>query len=103
MSPAVEISVNIDVSDLEAAIEFYRLALGLHLGRRLFEGSVAEMLGGVVKDLSPHEAGRRFSVIRRSTAARLRPSLDARTSRLCSRRCFGCRRARGGVRREPGG
>ena len=49
MSTAVEISVNIDVPDLEAAIEFYRLALGLHLGRRLFEGSVAEMLGASSK------------------------------------------------------
>jgi catechol 2,3-dioxygenase-like lactoylglutathione lyase family enzyme len=63
MSPSVEISVNIDVPDLEAAIEFYRSAFGLHLGRRLFEGSV------VVKDLSPQEAGLRFSVIRRSTTA----------------------------------
>ena len=49
MSTAVEISVNIDVPDLEAAIEFYRLALGLHLGRRLFEGSIAEMLGASSK------------------------------------------------------
>jgi predicted enzyme related to lactoylglutathione lyase len=49
MSPPVEISVNIDVPDLEAAIEFYRLALGLHLGRRLFEGSVAEMVGASSK------------------------------------------------------
>ena len=37
--------VNIDVDDLGKAIEFYTTALGLHLGRRLFEGSVAEMLG----------------------------------------------------------
>ncbi len=37
--------VNIDVDDLEKAIEFYTMALGLRLGRRLFEGSVAEMLG----------------------------------------------------------
>jgi predicted enzyme related to lactoylglutathione lyase len=45
----VEIAVNIDVPDLEAAIEFYRFALGLRLGRRLFEGSVAEMLGASSK------------------------------------------------------
>ena len=38
--------VNIDVPDLAAAIEFYRHAFGLRLGRRLFEGTVAEMLGG---------------------------------------------------------
>ena len=36
---------NIDVPDLEAAIKFYRQALGFRLGRRLFEGTVAEMLG----------------------------------------------------------
>ena len=37
--------VNVDVDDLERAIEFYRAAFGLHLGRRLFDGSVAEMRG----------------------------------------------------------
>jgi predicted enzyme related to lactoylglutathione lyase len=37
--------VNLDVEDLERAIEFYRHALGLRLGRRLFDGTVAEMLG----------------------------------------------------------
>ena len=37
--------VNIDVDDVEKAIEFYTSALGLRVGRRLFEGSVAEMLG----------------------------------------------------------
>ena len=37
--------VNVDVDDIERAIEFYRAAFGLHLGRRLFGGSVAEMLG----------------------------------------------------------
>jgi predicted enzyme related to lactoylglutathione lyase len=39
-----ELLANIDVDDLERAIEFYRDALGLWLGRR-FSGSVAEMLG----------------------------------------------------------
>jgi predicted enzyme related to lactoylglutathione lyase len=38
--------VNIDVPDLSTAIEFYREALGLRLARKLFEGTVAEMLGG---------------------------------------------------------
>src|SRR5688572_12702655 len=38
--------VNIDVDDIEQAIHFYQAALGLRLGRRLFDGSVAEMLGG---------------------------------------------------------
>ena len=39
--------VNVDVGDLEKAIDFYRRALGLRLGRRLFGGAVAEMLGAV--------------------------------------------------------
>jgi catechol 2,3-dioxygenase-like lactoylglutathione lyase family enzyme len=42
----IQMLVNIDVPDLAAAIDFYRQAFGLHLGRRLFEGTVAEMLGG---------------------------------------------------------
>jgi predicted enzyme related to lactoylglutathione lyase len=42
----VSMLVNIDVSDLAAAIDFYRQAFGLRVGRRLFEGTVAEMLGG---------------------------------------------------------
>jgi predicted enzyme related to lactoylglutathione lyase len=42
----LQIVVNVDVDDLEKAIEFYTTALGLRLSRRLFEGSVAEMLGG---------------------------------------------------------
>ena len=41
----MQVLVNIDVDDLERAIEFYGDALGLRLGRRLFGGSVAEMLG----------------------------------------------------------
>lgn len=41
----MQLIVNIDVDDLEKAIAFYENALGLRLGRRLFDGSVAEMLG----------------------------------------------------------
>jgi predicted enzyme related to lactoylglutathione lyase len=41
----VEILINIDVADLDKAIEFYQRVVGLRLGRRLFEGTVAEMLG----------------------------------------------------------
>jgi predicted enzyme related to lactoylglutathione lyase len=37
---------NVDVDDLERGIAFYREGLGLRLGRRLFDGAVAEMLGG---------------------------------------------------------
>jgi predicted enzyme related to lactoylglutathione lyase len=44
-SNPLQMIVNIDVDDLEKAVEFYTTALGLRLGRRLFESSVAEMLG----------------------------------------------------------
>jgi predicted enzyme related to lactoylglutathione lyase len=37
--------INIDVPDLDAAVEFYGKGMGLKLERRLFEGSVAEMTG----------------------------------------------------------
>jgi catechol 2,3-dioxygenase-like lactoylglutathione lyase family enzyme len=42
----ISMLVNVDVPDLAAAIDFYRQALGLRLGRRLFDGTVAELLGG---------------------------------------------------------
>ena len=41
----MEVLINIDVADLDKAIEFYQRAVGLRLGRRLFDGTVAEMLG----------------------------------------------------------
>jgi predicted enzyme related to lactoylglutathione lyase len=41
----VQLLVNVDVDDLEKAIEFYRSALGLTLKRRLFNDTVAEMVG----------------------------------------------------------
>jgi len=41
----MQLLVNIDVDNIERAIEFYRGAFGLRLGRRLFDGSVVEMLG----------------------------------------------------------
>lgn len=41
----MQVLINIDVDDLERAVAFYRSALGLHPGRRLFAGTVAEMLG----------------------------------------------------------
>jgi putative acetyltransferase len=44
-SRLVQTLVNIDVDDLERAIDFYTRALGLRLERRLFDGSVAEMSG----------------------------------------------------------
>ena len=42
---SMQLLVNVDVDDLERAIEFYTAALDLRVGRRLFDGSVAEMLG----------------------------------------------------------
>jgi predicted enzyme related to lactoylglutathione lyase len=41
----VKLLVNIDVDDLEKGITFYQSALGLRLGRRLFDGTVAEIVG----------------------------------------------------------
>jgi predicted enzyme related to lactoylglutathione lyase len=41
----VNLLINIDVDDLENGITFYQNALGLHLERRLFAGTVAEMAG----------------------------------------------------------
>ena len=42
----ISLLANIDVPDLDAAIAFYRDGIGLRPGRRLFVGTVAEMLGG---------------------------------------------------------
>jgi predicted enzyme related to lactoylglutathione lyase len=42
----MQVLTNVDVDDLERAIDFYARAVGLRLGRRLFAGTVAEMLGG---------------------------------------------------------
>lgn len=41
----VNLLVNVDVDDLEKAIEFYHSALGLTLKRRLFNDTVAEIAG----------------------------------------------------------
>lgn len=41
-----EILINVDVADLQVAIAFYQRGVGLRLGRLLFDGAVAEMLGG---------------------------------------------------------
>jgi predicted enzyme related to lactoylglutathione lyase len=42
---ALNMIVNVDVDDLEKAVDFYTAGLGLRLSRRLFQGSVAEMVG----------------------------------------------------------
>jgi predicted enzyme related to lactoylglutathione lyase len=47
----VETLINIDVPDLEAAIDFYQRATELRLGRRLFENTVAELAGASVRIL----------------------------------------------------
>ncbi len=41
----MECLLNIDVPDLERAVAFYEQGVGLRLARRLFAGTVAEMLG----------------------------------------------------------
>jgi predicted enzyme related to lactoylglutathione lyase len=41
----VDALINIDVSNLEQAIRFYEAAVGLRLRRKLFGGTVAEMIG----------------------------------------------------------
>jgi predicted enzyme related to lactoylglutathione lyase len=41
----MQLLINIDVDDLDRAVEFYRSGLGLHPRRRLFGGSVVEMSG----------------------------------------------------------
>jgi predicted enzyme related to lactoylglutathione lyase len=41
----IGIVITIDVDDLERAIAFYSLGLGLRLERRLFDDTVAELLG----------------------------------------------------------
>lgn len=46
--PAQGCLVNIDVADLDEAIAFYEQGVGLRLARRLFDGTVAEMLGVAV-------------------------------------------------------
>ncbi len=58
----IQILLNIDVDDLEKAIEFYRSGLGLSLKRRLFDQTVAEMAGASVPVyLLKKEAGTRAS------------------------------------------
>lgn len=45
----MQLLVNVDVDDIERGIEFYRAAFDLRLERRLFDGSVAEMVGASSK------------------------------------------------------
>lgn len=41
----MDVLINIDVDDLDAAVAFYQRGVGLRVGRRLFDGTVIEMLG----------------------------------------------------------
>jgi predicted enzyme related to lactoylglutathione lyase len=41
----MDVLINVDVDDLDRAVEFYRRGIGLRIGRRLFHGTVIEMLG----------------------------------------------------------
>ena len=45
----MELLINIDVDDIEKATAFYQTGLDLRIGRRLFGGSVIEMLGASAK------------------------------------------------------
>jgi len=45
----MELSINIDVPDIDQAVAFYTAALDLTPGRRLFDGSVLEMFGASSK------------------------------------------------------
>jgi predicted enzyme related to lactoylglutathione lyase len=40
-----DLLANVDVDDLERGVDFYHRGLGLREGRRLFDNTVAEMLG----------------------------------------------------------
>jgi predicted enzyme related to lactoylglutathione lyase len=53
----MQVLINIDVEDVDRAVDFYA-AVGLRLSRRLFGGSVAELSGGgVTVHLLPAAAG----------------------------------------------
>lgn len=51
VSKRMDTLINIDVPDLEAAIDFYQRATELKLGRRLFKGTVAELMGASTRIL----------------------------------------------------
>jgi catechol 2,3-dioxygenase-like lactoylglutathione lyase family enzyme len=52
----MQLLLNLDVPDLTAAEAFYTRALGLRVGRRLFQGSVVELLGAPVPVYLLHKA-----------------------------------------------
>ncbi|MFI8744625.1 VOC family protein [Pseudomonas sp. NPDC077186] len=52
----MQLLLNLDVPDLAAAEAFYTHGLGLRVGRRLFAGSVIELLGAAVPFYLLHKA-----------------------------------------------
>ena len=54
--------INIDVPNLEVAIEFYQRATGLKLGRRLFQDTVAELTGAPVRIFLLQKAPGSFTI-----------------------------------------
>ncbi|MGP0172178.1 VOC family protein [Pseudomonas sp. NCHU5208] len=52
----MQLLLNLDVPDLPAALAFYQQALGLSVGRVLFEGTVVELLGAGVPLYLLHKA-----------------------------------------------
>lgn len=52
----MQLLLNLDVPDLAAAEAFYGQALGLRVGRRLFDGQVVELLGAAVPLYLLHKA-----------------------------------------------
>ena len=52
----MQLLLNLDVPDLPMAEAFYTHALGLRVGRRLFAGSVVEMLGAPLPFYLLHKA-----------------------------------------------
>jgi predicted enzyme related to lactoylglutathione lyase len=63
----MELLVNVDVDDLERAVEFYTAAVGLRAERRLFDGSVAEMVSASAKVYLMAKAAGSSTSLRAST------------------------------------
>lgn len=52
----MDVLINIDVDDLDAAVSFYHQGLGLRPARRLFDGAVVEMVGAAASIYLLHKA-----------------------------------------------
>ena len=78
----MKLLVNIDVDDLEKGITFYQSAFGLRLGRRLFGGTVAEMVGASSYNIYLLQAIGKLGIASGLARTRLPAALDAGASRL---------------------